>query len=226
MSENVQQRWKVDPTLYSCETTRDGYQTKKMMDYESTYVNEFLNKDPMRDWESFDRCRALWFWGLRKAGLDHIADVTKFNVLDCGTKDGQFPEFLDGIVDEVLGIELSMPYVEFANERNRPVVYGDVCKLTDWFDWRDHFDFVFSHHLLGLTPDYLGALEEMLAVTKKNGYMITCNDVPGNPKKHFSYIETSKIFDEFVSNSDVSVIHNDRWHPDFAKEWVLFVQKN
>lgn len=220
------QRWKEDPTLHSCETERDGYQERKCLDYESTYVREFLNQDPLRDWESIDRCKALWFWSLRKAGLDQVKDIKDFKLLDCGTKDGQFVEFLDGAVTEAIGLEYSEPYVKYAVDKGRNVVYGDVCKMTEIYEnWKGNFDFVFSHHLLGLTPDYLGALEQMLEVTAPGGYMVTCNDIPGNQRKHYSYIESSKIFNEFIFKSNVKVIHNERWNSDFPREWVLFVQK-
>ncbi len=219
------QKWKEDPNLHSCETEKDGYQEKKCLDYDDTYVEEFLNQDPLRDWESIDRCKALWFWSLRKAELDQVEDIKDFKVLDCGTKDGQFVEFLDGSVKESIGIEYSKPYVDYAKAKNRKVIWGDVCRLTDWFDWENHFDFVFSHHLLGLTADYLLALEEMLAVTRPGGWMVTCNDIPGNPRKHYSYIESSKIFNEFIFKSNLKVYHNERWSSDFPREWVLLVKK-
>ena len=219
------QRWKEDQSLWGCETVRDGYQEKKDLDYDTVYVHEFLNQDPLRDWESIDRCKALWFWALRKAELNDPEDIKNFKVLDVGTKDGQFVEFLDGSVADVIGLEYSKPYVDYATEKGRMVIYGDVCQLTDWFKWENHFDFVFSHHLLGLTPDYVKALEQMLAVTKNGGFMITCNDIPGNPRKHYSYIESSKVFNDFIFKSNLKVIHNERWNSDFPREWILFVKK-
>ena len=218
------QRWKEDPTLFNCETVRDGYEERKELDYDTTYVEEFLNQDPLRDWESIDRCKALWFWALRKAELE-LEDIKNFKILDCGTKDGQFVEFLDGSVEESLGLEFSLPYVEWASEKGRAVLYGDVCKMTEMYKWENHFDFVFSHHLLGLTPDYMGALREMFKVMQPGGYMVTCNDIPGNSRKHYSYIESSKIFNQFIFESNLKVIHNERWNPDFPREWVLFIQK-
>lgn len=218
------QKWKEDPTLFNCETVRDGYEERKELDYDTTYVDEFLNQDPLRDWESIDRCKALWFWALRKAELE-LEDIKNFKILDCGTKDGQFVEFLDGSVEESLGLEYSLPYVKWASEKGRAVLYGDVCKMTEMYKWENHFDFVFSHHLLGLTPDYYGALKEMFKVTKPGGLMVTCNDIPGNPRKHYSYIESSKIFNQFIFESNLKVIHNERWNPDFPREWVIFIRK-
>ena len=217
------QRWKTDPSLHSCEIVRDGHQKKKTLDYHEVYVDEFLNADPLRDWESFDRCKALWFWSLRKAKLNH-EDVSEWGVLDCGTKDGQFPEFLQDIVEEAIGNEISMDYVKYAQEKGRSVVYGDVCNMSK--EWKDEsFDFVFSHHLLGLTPDYWKGLEEMYRVTKQGGYMVTCNDVPGNPRKHYSYIEGPLIFNDFTRISGAEEIFNDRWNGGFPAEWIYFVRK-
>lgn len=215
------QRWKQDPSLFDCNRDQNGH---KSLDYHSVYVEEFLNSDPIRDWESIDRCKQLWFWSLEKLGNEYpVVPVDEWKVLDCGTKDGQFPEFLEPIVDEVTGIEISPNYVQFAKSKGRPVVFGDVCNLSE--DYREHFDYVFSHHLLGLTPDYYGALEQMYEATKPGGYMITCNDLPGNPKKHYSYIKNEKIFSEFSLQTKANVIYNDRWSENFPKEWVFFVKK-
>lgn len=212
------QKWKTDPSLYGCERTEDG---KKKLDYEKIYVDEFLNADPLRDWESIDRCKALWLWGLRIAKLNNR--VQEMSVLDCGAKDGQFTAWLEPMVKRSLGIEISEPYVKYCQERNRNVIYGDVCNMPE--EWADRFDFVFSHHLLGLVPDYSKGLTEMFRVTKPGGYMLTCNDVPGNPKKHYSLIEDESIFQDFCMKNECEVLFNGRWNEHMEKEWVLFVRK-
>jgi hypothetical protein len=215
----AQQKWKTDSSLHSCKRDKYGH---KIMDYEGLYVDEFLNADPLRDWESIDRCKDLWKWSMDKIPyLPHIR-----NVLDCGTKDGQFPEWLlktdqlyESSLTEAVGIEISEPYINYAQEKERPVVYGNVCDLPE--DWTGKFDFVFSHHLLGLTPDYYKALSEMYRVTSY--YMVTLNDVPGNPKKHYSYIDSSDIYDRFIKEFKPEVIFNGFWKDN--KEWVLLVRK-
>jgi len=214
----MSQKWKTDPTLHSCERVGG----KKKLEYGTTYVDEFLNSDPLRDWESIDRCKALWLWAQRTARLNHTRAM-KMKVLDCGAKDGQFPEWLKDMVTESLGIEISEPYVNYCKERNRPVVYGDVCNLPQ--DWSNKWDFVFSHHLLGLTPDYWKGLTEMFRCTAPGGYMLTLNDVPGNPKKHYSLIEDDSIFQKFIEGHECEVIFNGRWNENFEKEWVLYVKK-
>lgn len=210
------QKWKTDPKLYDCER-KDG---KKVLDYHSTYVNEFLEADPLRDWESFERCKDLWFWSI--PFVENFDE--KWNILDVGTKDGQFPEFLRfDEFDNAIGIEISQNYIKYAQEKSRPVVYGDVCNLP--VEWTDKYDYVFAHHVLGLTPDYQKALEEMYRVTKPNGYVITLNQVPGNKKKHYSYIETPDIFYHFVRNHLCRVIYNDYLDIGFENEWVFFIEK-
>ena len=205
------QKWKTDPTLHSCDRNELG---EKIMDYESVYVDEFLNSDPLRDWESIDRCVDLFFWCVEK-----IEDEEIYKFLDCGSKDGQFPEFLESLGFDALGIEISQPYVDYAREKNRPVEKGNVCDL----DFEDRaFDFVFSHHLLGLTPDYYRAMMEMYRVSSK--YMVTLNDVPGNKRKHYSYIDSPAIYDRFIEEFQPEVLFNGYWKDN--SEWVLFIRRN
>jgi SAM-dependent methyltransferase len=213
------QRWKSDESLHSCPTKKNGAQIKKVLDYENVYIEEFLNQDEIRDWESIDRCKDLWYWALE---LAEIEDISKWTVLDCGTKDGQFPEYLIDKVDGVIGTEVSQPYIDYARERERPVIYDDVCDI----DFEDNsFDLVFSHHLLGLTSDYMKALEEMYRVTKPGGYMITLNNVPGNPKKHYSYIDSPLIYFDFIEKHPCKVLYNKYIDNEYKNEWVLFIQK-
>jgi len=188
------------------------------MDYENVYVEEFLNQDPLRDWESIDRCKWLWDWALRTLSENE----EPWKILDCGTKDGQFPAWLreEGF-DQAMGIEISEPYVDYAKSKGRPVAYGDACNMDD--SWTGNFDFVFAHHLHGLTPDYLKALEEMYRVT--NNYMIALNQVPGNKQKHYSYIETPKIFHKFIEDNLCEVIYNDYVDTGFENEFVMFIKK-
>ena len=222
------QKWKIDSSLHSCDR-KDG---KKVLDYHTTYVDEFLNSDPIRDWESISRCGYLWDRFMKRLGDDEgvysdfiESRALSWKVLDCGTKDGQFPQWLRDIgIKDAIGIEISMDYVEYAQSKNRPVRYGDVCNMPE--DWSDRFDCVFSHHLLGLTPDYQKGLDEMWRVLNPGGFLITLNDVPGNPKKHYSLITDSKIFDDFiVDNSNSEVLFNGYWKQEFPSEWVLMVKK-
>jgi len=215
-----EQKWKTDPKLYGCDRTEDG---KKKLDYETTYVKEFLDADPLMDWPSFDRCKDLWFWAMRQAKLNHTR-LKEMTVLDCGAKDGQFPEFLVPITKESLGVEISDPYVQYCQERKRPVIKGDVCNLPE--DWTDKWDFTFSHHIIGLVEDIDKALSEMFRVTKPEGYILTCLDIPGNDRKHYSYIENESIFQKFYENNPCEVVFNGRWNEqNFAKEWVFYLKK-
>ena len=220
------QNWKTDPSLRNCPRSEFGDQQKKRMDYENVYIEEFLNQDPMRDWESIDRCKWLWTWCLNQLGMDYKKCVhpewQTWRVLDIGSKDGQFPEWLREIgCDQAMGTEISSPYVDYAKGKGRPVVYGDVCNMD--VSWTSNFDFVFAHHVLGLTPDYLKALEEMYRVT--NRYMVALNDVPGNKQKHYSYIDSPAIFNKFIEDNPCEVIYNDYLDTGYGNEWVIFLKK-
>jgi SAM-dependent methyltransferase len=189
-----QQKWKVDPELHSCER-EDG---KKTLDYYETYVKEFLDADPLRDWESIERCKELWEFFLT---LD-VKLPKKCGVLDCGTKDGQFPAWLVEQGYDAIGIEISEPYVEYAVGRNRPVEHGDVCKLH----FKDRsFNVAFAHHLLGLVPDYQLAYEEMIRTVKAGGYIITLDNIPGNPRKHFQLVESAEQLSAMVDSASLNV---------------------
>lgn len=214
------QRWKEDPSLHSCPRIKDAWQETKDMDYSETYRVEFLESDPLRDWESIDRCISLWDWAIEFAKIN----PKDFCVLDCGTKDGQFPNWLRKVIKGAIGVEFSEKYVKYAKEKGRPVVWGDVCNM----DFDDGiYDLVFSHHLLGLTADYGKGLDEMFRVTKPGGYMITLNDVPGNPKKHFSYIKDNNVFNNFLikHKDEIDTILWNTWWGPIPKEYVLFVRK-
>jgi hypothetical protein len=188
------QKWKTDPSLYSCKRVDFLNQSKKVIDYEKVYVNEFLNQDPLRDWESIERCKEFFnLCIIEKLGLD----PTSMSFLDCGTKDGQMPEYLINEYNmEAIGLEISDPYIKWAQSKNRPVYKGDVCCMPKSFT--EKFDIVFSHHLLGLTMDYYLGLCEMFRCVKIGGYLMTLNSVPGNKKKHYSYVESTKSYDEWL----------------------------
>lgn len=221
----TQQKWKSDPALYNAPTEKNGVQVKKKLDYDTTYRKEFLDADPLRDWESINRCIWLWEWALdhiKHNGLEY--DPTKWTVLDVGTKDAQFPEWLRERNIMSLGLEYSEPYVKYAIEKGRPSYYGNACAMP-WEN--EEFDFVFSHHLHGLLPDYLLGLKEMFRVSRK--FMLALNQVPGNPRKHYSYIDSSEIFNQFIDSIDYvefDILYNDYLDTGFNNEWVIFLMKN
>lgn len=220
----MSQRWKNDSKLYNCPTEENGTQVTKKLDYHTTYRKEFLECDPLRDWDSFERCKWLWEWAVDLSLQGH-ENASKWSVLDVGTKDCQFPEWLreQGIAS--LGLEYSEEYVRYAINKGRPVKYGDACNME--FD-DGEFDFVFSHHLHGLLSDYAKGIDEMMRVTSR--YLICLNQVPGNPKKHYSYVKTPKVYHDFVkyashTHGEFDILYNDYLDTGFNNEWVLFVEK-
>lgn len=212
------QRWKNDPNLYDCKR-RDN---KKDIDYYDTYIDEFLGQDELRDWESIKRCINLWDFFISVTGMEKLE--TK-KILDCGTKDGQFPYYLKTEYgnSDVIGIEIEQKYVEYAQSKNRPVEYGDVCNLK----YKEKtFDVVFSHHCLGLCPDYQTAFQESLRVTKTNGYVVTLNDCPGNSKKHYSMVDNTDDYVRWLFNCiDNKVLYFDYWSKEREKEFVIILQR-
>jgi len=170
-------KWKHTPSLYDCE--RDESNRKKLKYGE--YINEFLSCDPIRDWESIVGCINLWYFAMTKIKTDVKT------VLDAGTKDGQFTEYLNGKGYNCTGIEIDDNYVKYAQSKKRKVVKNDICNMT----FEDNtFDVVFSHHVLGLCPDYQKAYSEMIRVCKPEGHIITLNQIPGNKRKHYCLIES------------------------------------
>lgn len=210
------QKWKSDAALFNAPTEKDGQQIKKKLDYSTTYRKEFLDSDPLRDWESIDRCIWLWEWSLE------LIEKSPLNwaVLDVGTKDAQFPEFLreQGVMG--IGLEYSEPYVRYAINKGRPISYGNACDME--FD-DNSFDYVFSHHLLGLVEDNKKALEEMYRVSKK--YIINLSQIPGNKKKHFSYMKDNKLFKEFLEENSCKILYNGYLDTGYSNEYVLFIEK-
>jgi hypothetical protein len=92
------QKWKTDESLYAAPTEVNGEQINKKLDYETVYVKEFLDCDPLRDWESIDRCIWLWEWAINQIidwdGESIVKTMMDWKVLDVGTKDGQFVDYL------------------------------------------------------------------------------------------------------------------------------------
>lgn len=208
------QKWKNDPSLHSC--PRDE-EKKKKLNYYETYKKEFLDADPLRDWESIGRCVKLWSYFKEKVDIDID------RVLDCGTKDGQFAKWLQDVGYDSLGIEISEKYVKWAVDHKRPVIQADICNMP----FQDNtFDVTFSHHVLGLTPDYKKSLQEMLRVVKPGGCLVTLNDCPGNPKKHYSYIKSPEEYREMLKECPNHIkIYFDYLNPKKNNEFVMILQK-
>jgi len=147
-------------------------------------------------------------------------NISGKKVLDAGTKDGQFTQYLNDNGYDCTGIEIDDAYVEYAKSKNRNVIKNNICDMT--FE-NNTFDIVFSHHVLGLCPDYLQAYRELFRVVKPNGYIVTLNDIPGNKKKHYSLI---KNVDELNVIMDKCPIHNKIFYDYKTKpEFIVILQK-
>jgi len=221
------QKWKTDASLHSCETVENDGQINKKLNYETTYKDEFLEADKIKDWPSIGRCIELWEWfGGKSWFRKHLDNIIR--VLDVGTKDGAFTEYLNKQkLTECIGVEYSDKYVKYAKSKGRNIQKGDVCNLH-FYD--NLFDVVFSHHVLGLVSNYKKALLEMIRVTKVGGYMVTLNSIPGNRRKHYSYIDNKDIIDRWLKSPDFSnckVVFFDYkpYGKNHQNEFIIILQK-
>ena len=206
------QKWKTDKSLYDCK--RDETNTKQL-DYK-LYVKEFMSADPVQDWDSIKGCIGLWDFFKSQADTTNVKKV-----LDAGTKDGQFTEYLNQKGFDCTGIEIDDQYVEYAQEKGRDVVKGNICDLE--FK-RSTFDCVFSHHVFGLCPSYLKAYQECLRVTKKGGYVITLNDSKGNPRKHYQLISGDEEVKTILTKCQIhDIVYFG--HPNKDTELVVILRK-
>lgn len=206
------QKWKTDKSLYDCKRINNI----KQLDYDM-YVKEFMSQDPVKDWASIKGCIGLWEFLCSKVDMVNVNKV-----LDAGTKDGQMVDYLSKSGYTSIGIEVDNQYVKYAVDKGRNVVRGNICDM-DLFD-SSMVDVVFSHHVFGLCPNYLKAYQECLRVTRPGGYVVTLNDVRGNPKKHFCLIENDDEVKHILSNCPK---HNIIYfgHPNNNKELVVILQK-
>lgn len=222
------QKWKKDSSLHSCPRKEKEGQENKCLDYDKVYIDEFLNQDPMRDWESVTRCQDLLKFCLHKISKLTDKELADMSILDCGSKDGQTVAYCrDTLGMDATGMEISEPYVKWANERGRTTVQGDMCNMPAEFE--NKFDVTFAHHVLGLTRDYFKALTEMFKATKAGGRMIVLNDVPGNPRKHYSYIESPEVYTKWLKREELNphklVYFNSNPHMPDTNEWILYIKK-
>ena len=198
------QKWKSDPNLYDCKRDKSN---KKNINYYNIYIKEFLSTDPVRDWESIDRCIELWEWTKNFINIDK-----KMSVLDCGTKDGQFTAWLEKQGYDSIGIEIDDQYVKYAQSKNRNVIKGDICNIKYK---AKTFNVTFAHHVMGLVPDYQKSIKEMIRVTKQNGIIIFCNQIPGNPRKHYCLVKSVDELSNMINECQKhKKIFFDYWRKD------------
>ena len=119
--------------------------------------------------------------------------------------------------------------VEYAKKKNRPVEYGDVCDL----DIPDRtYNVSFAHHLLGLVPDYEKAYAEMLRVIKAGGFVVTLDNIPGNPRKHYQIMESSEQLRKIIDaaslhiNEVVNVVFFDKYPLGQGDEFLVVLQRS
>lgn len=144
-------------------------------------------------------------------------------MLDAGAKDGVFTRYLNDIGYNCVGIEIDDQYVKYAQDRDRNVIKNDVCNMT--FD-DNSFDVVFSRHVFGLCPDYKKAYQECLRVTRRGGYIITLNHVPGNPRKHYQMIHNDQEIKDMLEDCPKhNIVYFGHPYQDNKRELVVLLKK-
>jgi len=207
-------KWKNIPSISDAE--RDNY-GKKKLDYK-VYLEKVVKDEEIKDWDWIPRIIKLWEYVVNKYNIP----ISK--ILDCGTRDGLFPEYLNHMGHDAIGIDINEECVNHARKMGRPVEYGDVCNLKRYYD--ETFDVTFSHYLLGLVKDYGDAIKERLRVTKKGGYYISL-DCLHNSKKHYQLVTSIDQFSKIINGigNGFKIIYLDSYDETlrFVKEEVLVI---
>lgn len=215
-------------------------------------VSRGISFQPINYWEEYipgpskietDACQE---WVLSRPGvvkmIEHINEEIGLErdwwILDAGCKEGWTGEYLinewDCNKDRQIGLELSAEQVEYAHTMKRSwVKQGNVCAMISLGN--NVFDLVLSRHVLGLTEDAFQAMVEMWRVLKPGGLLYVITHIPGNIKKHYSYISNKSVVDEWLKEKVFcprTEIHYG-WNPKFnehqdnkRKELVIFLRKD
>lgn len=185
-------------------------------------------------------------WVLSRPGVinmvEHISEIVemspKWKVLDAGCKEGWTNEYLikewGFFAKNQVGLEVSRKQVSYANSIGRKwVVQGNVCDLNGWR--KNHFDLILCRHVLGLTQDAYVALVSMWDILKVRGLLYVITHIPGNRKKHFSYIPDKSVVDKWLEDpvfQPHTKMYYD-WNPKRdenqdkrRKELVMFLRKD
>ncbi|RKY78381.1 hypothetical protein DRQ07_07675 [candidate division KSB1 bacterium] len=121
------------------------------------------------------------------------------------------------IKPEAIAIDLLSPYADMKIDARLMPCFPD-----------EHFDYVYSSHLLEEIEDTEATLREWLRILKKGGYLILyqadeeyyykLNDPRCNSahKHHFSI---NKLKEILLKTEQIEIVHEARYDPDTYKEW-------
>lgn len=213
-----------------------GGMTIRDMDYLKEYVPgpSKIETDDKKEW-------LLSRPGVVKM-IEHISEIAdidpRWRILDAGCKEGWTNEYLikewGCYRKNQVGLEFSKSQVEYAYSMGRDwVVQGDVCDLNRKWE-NNSFDLILCRHVLGLTSDAFSALLSMWNVLKVKGLLYVVTHIPGNKKKHFSYIPDKNVIDVWLQ--DPIIRSHEKlwygWNPKYnenqdkgRKELVIFLRK-
>lgn len=127
---------------------------------------------------------------------------------------------------EAIGIDLLSPYADMRLD----------ARLMPYYE-NEHFDFIYSSHLLEEIQDTESTLREWLRIIKKGGYIILYQadrdyyyplDDPRCNQKHIHHFIWEDLWEIFKKIEGVELIHHARYGREPYNEWSfeLVVQKD
>lgn len=129
------------------------------------------------------------------------------------------------IKSEAIGIDLLSPYADMRLD----------ARLMPFYD-NEHFDFIYSSHLLEEIQNTEATLKEWLRIIKKGGYIVLYQadrdyyyplDDPRCNQRHIHHFTWEDLWEIFKKIGEVELIHHARYGQDPYNEWSfeLVVQK-
>lgn len=121
------------------------------------------------------------------------------------------------IKSDAIGIDLTNPNADMRQD----------VRLMPYYD-NEHFDYIYSSHLLEEIEDTESTLKEWIRVIKPGGFLVLyqvdkeyyypLND-PRCNKSHIHHFSLEELKDILLKTNMVDIIHEGRYDPDTHKEW-------
>lgn len=189
------------------------------MDNYNAYLKNLELSYKVEDQKTLDRNKDFFFTCLKILDLDDNIIFRKgFKVLDVGCHTGQFPQWLRDEGVKATGLEAVEPLAVFGQKKGRPVLNENLLD----FSTRYKYDIVFSLHTLGLLP-VKEAVEKMVYLTRKGGYVFIGLNIPGDEEKHYTYFENEKKLLDILNEIDLNILHFSK--DDSSRLHYVILQK-
>ncbi|MCM8818100.1 MAG: class I SAM-dependent methyltransferase [Candidatus Omnitrophica bacterium] len=171
--------------------------------------------------------------------IQKILSKSKVKILDVGCGTGTLIYHLNKLGYDAYGIDNSFKMVEIANKKNPgKVKKGDMLNLEFKNQSFDLVISIVSLHHLGNLNRVEKAVNEMIRVTKKSGFILIWEHNPFNPYWYFLMkkvpqdIGEEKLIPLWIiikifkkNNIKIEKILKTGFVPDFAPEWSLPILK-